>query len=67
VLEIGKGRIVRKGARVALLSFGAHLSEVKKAAEDLEQLGITPTIADARFAKPLDTDLIAELAPTTRR
>ena len=61
VLPIGKGRIVQQGARVAILSFGAHLSECCKAAEDLQAKGITPTIADARFAKPLDTDLIAQL------
>lgn len=62
VLEIGKGRIVQNGARVAILSFGTRLSEVQKAAEALNAKGITPTIADARFAKPLDRDLILELA-----
>jgi len=61
VLEIGKGRIIRKGTRVALLSFGTRLSEVQKAAEALSARGITPTIADARFAKPLDRDLILDL------
>ncbi|MEO1154626.1 MAG: 1-deoxy-D-xylulose-5-phosphate synthase [Pseudomonadota bacterium] len=61
-LEIGKGRIVREGTGVALLSFGAHLSECLKAAEELETLGISTTVADARFAKPLDTDLIGQLA-----
>jgi 1-deoxy-D-xylulose-5-phosphate synthase len=61
-LEIGKGRIVQNGARVALLSFGTRLAEVRKAAEALALRGITPTVADARFAKPLDRDLILELA-----
>ncbi len=61
VLEIGKGRIVREGTGVALLSFGAHLSECLTAAEDLAARGVSATVADARFAKPLDTDLIAQL------
>ena len=61
-LEIGKGRIVQKGARVAILSFGTRLDAVKTACESLAQKGIKPTIADARFAKPLDHDLIRELA-----
>ncbi len=61
-LEIGKGRIVTAGERVAILSFGARLSEVQKAAEALKAKGITPTIADARFAKPLDRDMILDLA-----
>ena len=64
VLEIGKGRIVQDGARVALLSFGTRLNEVQKAAEALAAKGITPTIADARFAKPLDRDMILSLAAT---
>ena len=59
--EIGKGRIIKKGAGVAILSFGARLAEVRKAAENLAARGITPTIADARFAKPLDRDLILDL------
>ena len=63
-LEIGKGRIIQKGARVALLSFGTRLAEVLKAAEALSARGIHPTIADARFAKPLDRDLILDLAGT---
>jgi len=62
VLEIGKGRLVQEGTKVALLSFGAHLSECRIAAEELESRGISVTIADARFAKPLDSDLIARLA-----
>ena len=61
-LEIGKGRIIRAGRGIALLSFGARLCEVVEAAEALEAQGITPTIADARFAKPLDRDLILDLA-----
>ena len=62
VLEIGKGRIIQKGARVAIVSFGTRLAECEKAAESLTAKGITPTIADARFAKPLDRDLILSLA-----
>ncbi|MEQ9176297.1 MAG: transketolase C-terminal domain-containing protein, partial [Alphaproteobacteria bacterium] len=62
VLEIGKGRIVSEGARVAILSFGTRLGEVRKAREALMQRGIEPTIADARFAKPLDAALILDLA-----
>ncbi len=62
VLEIGKGRMIRAGARVAILSFGTRLGEVMRAAEMLAGKGITPTIADARFAKPLDRDLILSLA-----
>ena len=62
VLEIGKGRMIQEGKRVALLSFGTRLEEVRKAAEALAAKGITPTIADARFAKPLDRDMILSLA-----
>ncbi len=61
VLEIGRGRMVREGKQVALLSFGTRLKEVQLAAEDLEKHGISATIADARFAKPLDMDLIRKL------
>ncbi|MEL7114774.1 MAG: 1-deoxy-D-xylulose-5-phosphate synthase [Pseudomonadota bacterium] len=61
-LEIGKGRIIREGKRVAILSFGTRLKEVQDAADALAARGITPTIADARFAKPLDRDLILSLA-----
>ncbi len=61
-LTIGKGRIVREGTRVALLSFGTRLSEVMRAAEALTARGLSPTVADARFAKPLDRDLILQLA-----
>ena len=66
VLEIGKGRIVREGEDVALLSFGAHLGECRKAAETLAERGVSVTIADARFAKPLDTDLIRRLVRSHR-
>ena len=61
-LEIGKGRIVREGHKVALLSFGARLGECLKAADELAALGLSTTVADARFAKPLDTDLLLRLA-----
>ena len=61
-LEIGKGRIIKDGKRVALLSFGTRLDEVRKAAEALSARGISPTIADARFAKPLDEAMILDLA-----
>ena len=61
-LEIGKGRMIRDGSRVAILSFGTRLSEVLKACDSLAARGITPSVADARFAKPLDRDLILRLA-----
>jgi len=61
-LEIGRGRMIREGKRVAILSFGTRLAEVMKAAEALDARGISPTVADARFAKPLDRDLILKLA-----
>ncbi|MEL6479583.1 MAG: 1-deoxy-D-xylulose-5-phosphate synthase [Pseudomonadota bacterium] len=61
-LEIGKGRIVREGTKIALLSFGARLKECLKAAEELDAMGLSTTVADARFAKPLDRDLILRLA-----
>lgn len=61
-IEIGCGRMIRQGARVAILSFGTRLSEVLKAADALNARGIAPTVADARFAKPLDRDLILRLA-----
>ena len=63
-LEIGKGRIVQSGQRVAILSFGTRLGEVLTAAEALRAQGITPTIADARFAKPLDRGMILDLTKT---
>ncbi len=62
VLEIGKGRIVRQGSTVALLSLGTRLAEAMKAAEQLASYGLSTTVADARFAKPLDTELIGQLA-----
>ncbi len=61
-LEIGKGRLVREGSGVAILSFGGRLQEVLKSADELAQFGINPTVADARFAKPLDEELILRLA-----
>ena len=61
-LEIGKGRIVKEGSSVALLSLGTRLAECLKAAEVLKSHGLTATVADARFAKPLDTDLVLRLA-----
>ncbi|MEL7347852.1 MAG: 1-deoxy-D-xylulose-5-phosphate synthase [Pseudomonadota bacterium] len=60
-LEIGKGRIIREGTKIALLNFGARLKECLIAAEELEARGLSTTIADARFAKPLDRDLILRL------
>lgn len=62
VLEIGKGRIIREGTKVALLSFGTRLQECLAAAEELGAAGLSTTVADARFAKPLDQDLIRRLA-----
>ncbi len=62
ILEIGKGRIVREGKTVAILSLGGRLQESLKAADELSARGISVTVADARFAKPLDQDLIARLA-----
>ncbi len=61
-LEIGKGRILREGNTVAILSFGARLAEALKAADSLAARGLSTTVADARFAKPLDTDLLFRLA-----
>jgi len=61
-LEIGRGRILREGNTVALLSFGTRLGECLKAADDLAAHGLSTTVADARFAKPLDTDLVLRLA-----
>ena len=61
VLEIGKGRIVREGGTIALLSFGARLRECLNAAEELAARGLSTTVADARFAKPLDHDLLRRL------
>jgi 1-deoxy-D-xylulose-5-phosphate synthase len=61
-LQIGKGRIVRKGSTVAILSLGTRLAEAQAAAEKLGAFGLSPTVADARFMKPLDEELIAALA-----
>ncbi len=61
-LEIGKGRILREGHKIALLSYGARLGECLKAADELAALGLPATVADARFAKPLDTELVQRLA-----
>ena len=62
VLEIGKGRILREGGKIAILSYGTRLAEAMLAAEDLAARGLPATVADARFAKPLDHELIADLA-----
>nr|WP_156548820.1 1-deoxy-D-xylulose-5-phosphate synthase [Agrobacterium vitis] len=62
ILQIGKGRIIKEGSKVALLSFGTRLAECLVAAEDLDAAGLPTTVADARFAKPLDLDLIRQLA-----
>ncbi len=61
-LEIGRGRVVREGTKIALLSFGARLAECLKAAEELDARGLSTTVADARFAKPLDRELVLRLA-----
>jgi len=62
VLPIGKGRIIREGTKVALLSYGTRLSEVLKAADELGAKGLSTTVADARFCKPLDSELVRRLA-----
>jgi 1-deoxy-D-xylulose-5-phosphate synthase len=61
-LPIGKGRVLREGSKVALLSFGARLGECLKAADELASHGLSATVADARFMKPLDVDLVLKLA-----
>ncbi|WP_078707124.1 1-deoxy-D-xylulose-5-phosphate synthase [Consotaella salsifontis] len=61
-LEIGKGRIVREGGKIAILSFGTRLADALAAAEELDSFGLPATVADARFAKPLDHDLVLRLA-----
>ena len=66
VLDIGKGRVVQEGEDVAILSFGAHLGECRRASAILVQEGLSVTLADARFAKPLDTDLVLRLARSHR-
>jgi len=62
ILEIGKGRVLKQGSKVAILSFGTRLKDCLLAAEDLDAAGLSTTVADARFAKPLDHDLIRQLA-----
>ena len=62
MLEIGKGRIVREGTAIAILSLGARLQQALRAADELQARGLSTTVADARFAKPLDEDLIRSLA-----
>jgi len=61
-IEMGKGRLVRAGSDVAILSFGARLQDVLAACDQLAAYGISPTVADARFAKPLDRALLLDLA-----
>src|SRR5690606_29547083 len=61
ILPIGKGRIMRQGTKVALLSLGTRLADCLKAAEELDAAGLSTTVADARFAKPLDEDLVLQL------
>src|SRR6185437_7929616 len=63
-LEIGKGRIIREGKTVAILSLGTRLAEAEKAADELEAKGLSTTVADLRFAKPLDSELIRKLMTT---
>src|SRR5271163_3257175 len=63
-LPIGKGRVIREGSRIAILSLGARLGEALKAADELAARGLSTTVADARFAKPLDRELILKLART---
>lgn len=62
VLELGKGRIVKDGGKIAILNFGTHMGEALKAAEELDAQGLPTTVADARFCKPLDHDLVRQLA-----
>jgi 1-deoxy-D-xylulose-5-phosphate synthase len=62
ILEIGKGRILREGSKIAILSLGTRLNEALKAADLLMAHGLTCTVADARFAKPIDADLVCQLA-----
>ena len=62
ILEIGKGRVVREGTKIALLAYGGRLQEALKAADMLETQGLSTTVADARFAKPIDRELVMQLA-----
>jgi 1-deoxy-D-xylulose-5-phosphate synthase len=64
LLEIGKGRVVREGSKVAILSLGTRLGEALKAADQLDARGLSTTVADLRFVKPLDDDLIRRLIAT---
>ncbi|OYU48597.1 MAG: 1-deoxy-D-xylulose-5-phosphate synthase [Rhizobiales bacterium PAR1] len=64
VLEIGKGRVIREGNQIAILSLGTRLAEAQRAADELEKQGLSTTIVDARFAKPFDTELVRRLAQT---
>ena len=66
-LPIGKGRIIQEGTDIALLSYGTRLEECRRAAKLLEDKGLSVTIADARFAKPLDTDLVSRLAKSHKK
>ena len=61
-LPIGKGRVLREGTRIAILSLGTRLAEALKAADDLAARGLSTTVADARFAKPIDRELVLGLA-----
>ena len=63
-LELGKGRIIREGKKVAILSLGTRLAEAEKAADQLDAMGLSTTVADLRFAKPLDSELIRNLLTT---
>jgi 1-deoxy-D-xylulose-5-phosphate synthase len=63
-IEIGKGRVIREGKKVAILSLGTRLAEAEKAAEQLDAMGLSTTVADLRFAKPLDSELIRRLMTT---
>jgi 1-deoxy-D-xylulose-5-phosphate synthase len=63
-LDIGKGRVVREGSKVAILSLGTRLAEALKAADQLDARGLSTTVADLRFVKPLDDDLIRRLIAT---
>jgi 1-deoxy-D-xylulose-5-phosphate synthase len=62
ILEIGRGRVLREGSQVALLSLGTRLADALKAAQELSSCGVSVTVADARFAKPIDRDLVRRLA-----
>jgi len=61
-IEIGKGRILKEGSKIAILNYGARMQECLKAAERLDAMGLSTTVADARFCRPLDQDLVRRLA-----